>query len=35
MYWILIIVIYCEKNNNVIRLTVNFDILLFIYLFSQ
>jgi len=35
MYWLLITIIYCEKNNNVIRLTINFDIRLFIYLFSQ
>ena len=35
MYWILITIIYCEKNNNVIRLTINFDIQIFLYLFSE
>ena len=35
MYWFLITIIYCEKNNNVIRLTINFDIQLYLYLFSE
>jgi len=35
MYWFLITIIYCEKNNNVICLTVNFDIQLYLYLFSE
>ncbi len=35
MYWFLITIIYCEKNNNVIHLTINFDIQLFLYLFSE
>jgi len=26
---------YCEKNNNVILLTSNFDIQLYLYLFSE
>jgi len=35
MYWFLITSIYCEKNNNVIPLTVIFDIQLYLYLFSE
>jgi len=35
MYCFLITIIYCEKNNNVIQLTVGFDIQLYLYLFSE
>ena len=35
MYWFLIISIYCENNNTVILLTVDFDIQIYLYLFSE
>jgi hypothetical protein len=35
MYWFLIISIYCEKNNTVILLTIDFDIQIYLYLFSE